>query len=1247
MQKNMSKQRRFFIIVLIFIFVFTSMSSTIAMALDGTITKTTNFVFTEVGVTSSNYHFTLKDEQEKTWHGTCIDPNDQGIPQEGMNVSMSKIAGDAMIARIAYEGTKRTDLSIGAQRYIISRAAAYSLGRISAYSMREDVDKLLEAAESRTSIPENFIVYRTAESDYGQQILAWRNISPTIIKVKKSTKELTDYNIAGAKYGVYSSKTDAKEHTNRKATLTTKADGITNSIELYFTGEKTYYVSEYKAPDHFGLDDEVYKKVLQEGESWVVESVEPLLEETGFVKVKKTALRDGFVLEECSAQYSLAGAEYSIYTNSSLTSSSKIGVLTTDVNGDSNTLELKEGTYWIIETKASPGFALDGQGAQKIVIEKNKTTVHQSKEPPLFDPIVIILDKKSGNDKENKPSLAGAEFKVEYYGIIADRLSQLEGETPQRTWYFETKEEEIDGVVKGVIRLRDTYKVAGKGDALYKDANGAPVGMIGSYVITETRAPKGYVIDPNPILSTVRHSGTVTNPQVTYTNSSNQNNPKEFRLRLEKQDVETGSYAQGDATLAHAVFGLYRDGTLIKAFKTDETHIVMTPFYNIGKGSQVYTVKEITPPKGYLPHAAEYRLYELEGDTITAQYTTLDKNIKNDVIKGKIALTKISNAQSVTGALQPEPGVEFEVYLTSAGSYTAARPSEKQVIMTDSDGYAETKMLPYGNYTVHQVNATPGHDKISDFTVDIAEHHKVYRYTINNDEWDADVKVVKIDSETKQVIPVSGAIFKLRKAGSEEWIDFTMKYPNKHTVTEFMTDESGTFQLPDSLPFGNYELVEMKAPFGYERATEPLSFTVDGSEDLVELFVENTPQKGMIKIFKKGEVLKHITSNEDGSYEPVFEDAPLQDAVFDIFAKTDIVTPDGTKRYGAGEKVDTVTTGKDGVAESKLLYLGEYEVKEVIAGENHVLNPEVYTAKLTFDGEKLQVSTELQVKNDRQKAAVMLAKHLEEDVLYGFGENGYQDVIFGIYAAEEITAQDGTCIPKDGLLGTVGVTEVQDTYTGRFACDLPHGNYYLKEVKTVAGYILDDMKYPVSFSYKNQNDAIVNFMVNDGTAIENYLVRGNVSGCKFDEAGEVLAGAWMGLFPNGETVFTEETALLIDISDENGVFEFEDVAYGNYVVREIKAPTGYDLNVHEYAVDISVDEQTVELEVVNKKTDIEMQKTDVLPEAKPEDIPDSKPSPIEERKTYPDTGDNEHPIGWIMVAILGISGLIVGTKRRG
>uniref|UniRef100_UPI003AB4C84A MSCRAMM family protein n=1 Tax=Paraprevotella clara TaxID=454154 RepID=UPI003AB4C84A len=303
--------------------------------------------------------------------------------------------------------------------------------------------------------------------------------------------------------------------------------------------------------------------------------------------------------------------------------------------------------------------------------------------------------------------------------------------------------------------------------------------------------------------------------------------------------------------------------------------------------------------------------------------------------------------------------------------------------------------------------------------------------------------------------------------------------------------------------------------------------------------------------------------------------------VYEIRTAEDVVTPDGTLRYSKGELVDTVTTDETGFAKSKELYLGKYEVKEVKAGYGMVLSSEVHTVELIYAGQNVAVTeTATSFVNERQKVEVSLEKALETNELFGIGNNGeIKKISFGLFADEELVSASGTSIPKDGLLEIITLDENGRATVGT---DLPLGSYYVKELATDEHYQLSGEKYPVVFEYAGQEAATVVIAVNDGEPMENKLIYGSVSGKKVDENGEGLGGALIGLFKSNDVEFTEENALMTAVSGDDGSFAFENVPYGNWYICEIKPITGFVLNETVYDVNISENEQVVEIEIVNE-----------------------------------------------------------------
>ena len=305
--------------------------------------------------------------------------------------------------------------------------------------------------------------------------------------------------------------------------------------------------------------------------------------------------------------------------------------------------------------------------------------------------------------------------------------------------------------------------------------------------------------------------------------------------------------------------------------------------------------------------------------------------------------------------------------------------------------------------------------------------------------------------------------------------------------------------------------------------------------------------------------------------------------MFEIYADEDITTPDGTVRYTKDTLVDAITTGEKGTATSKQLYLGKYRVVETVAPYGTVINPEPHTVELTYSGQNEKVTnTSTSFTNDRQKAEINLTKILEQDEKFNIGNNGeIRNVLFGLYADEDLKAANGTVIPKDGLLEIITCNEKGKA---TFTTDLPIGSYYVKEISTDSHYILSDKKYPVVFEYAGQNTATVHISVNDGEPIENEIIYGTIKGLKIDrETGENIAGALFGLFGINETEFTEETAILTAESNDEGIFEFTDIPYGEYIVRELKPADGYLPNEENYTITISENKEIIEITIENDK----------------------------------------------------------------
>ena len=696
----------------------------------------------------------------------------------------------------------------------------------------------------------------------------------------------------------------------------------------------------------------------------------------------------------------------------------------------------------------------------------------------------------------------------------------------------------------------------------------------GTYTITEESMDR-YV--PN-------QSKTITIASNQSTSVAFHNTLKKFRVNVTKQDYEKG-HAQGDAKLGGAVYGLYKGDELIAQYTTDSNGSFTTDYFVCGTD---WTVREISPSEGYLLNDTVYRVGADPRDYNIEYNNAPDMTVMEQVIKGKISIIKHTD-DGETQIETPEKGAEFQIYLKSSGSFVNADKGERDTIVCDQDGFASTKLLPYGVYTVHQTKGWDGREKITDFDVFINTDGKTYKFLINNKNFESYLKVVKLDKETGKRIPYEGAAFEIYDSNNHR-ITMQYTYPQVTSIHTFYTNKEGYLITPEKLPYGDYTLKEVQAPYGYVLDDTPIPFVIsqenastDTGVTVVKVKAKDMAQKGVINITKTGEVFSSVEEN-NGVYTPKYSVGNLKGAVFEVYAAEDITTLDGTVRYEQGTLVDTVTTDGDGVAKSKELYLGKYTVIEKTAPNGYVHNSTKYDVELTYAGQNVSVtSTDLSVYNERQKVSVSLKKIMAEDKTFGIGNNGEITYVrFGIYADEDIKASNSDVIPKDALI-TFANCDKNGSIV--FDCDLPVGfKWYAKEIATDAHYILSDTKYEFDTEYQGQDVKVIDIKVNNGEVIKNNLIYGSVKGLKVDrETQEVIKGATFGLFKSDTTEFTEDKAILTAVTDENGIFNFSNIPYGEYLIKEIKPADGY-LDIEDvFTVIIKDNEQVVELTALNDK----------------------------------------------------------------
>ena len=979
--------------------------------------------------------------------------------------------------------------------------------------------------DGKTATAMNMSAFRITKNDVKFEITKVL-ASDRTVKISGTSK--VDGTVA--KYGVYTDKACK----NKVGEITIGKDG-TGSIQL---PEKQYYVKEISAPTGYSISEEVFALKVDEN-IFVTEDFT-----RGTIKVNKTA-EDGIV---SGREFKVTGNDGSSYTKK------------TNANGiaafdDLRVYDMSTGkaiTYTVSEINVDTRYE----------VPKAQNVTLTSGDVDLTVNVKFNNQLKTGSIKINKQSEDNQN---------GDREFTITGNG--KTYTIKTGSD-------GIAILSDI--------PVYNSNNEKIV-----YTISEKNVPIRYVV-PADQTATLTADATTT--------KKFKNILKKFTVEVTKQDSETSS-AQGDGTLSGAVYGIYRDGTLVDTYTTDESGYFKTKEYVCGN----YTVQEISPSEGYLLDETVYSV-GAESENYCIEHNPLSKTVTEDVIKGNIAMIKHSDDGS-TQIETPEVGAEFEVYLKSSGSYANAVETERDHLTCDENGFAQTKDMPYGIYTVHQTVGWDGTEFIADFDVNISENGQTYRYLINNAKFESYIKIVKVDSETGKIIPYEGAGFEIYDSNGQK-ISMTFSYPTPTTIDTFYTNSEGYLITPEVLPYGEYSLVEVQAPYGYALDKTPVAFSVslenaekENSFTIVKVEKQNTAQKGKISVRKTGDIFTSVNmassayTDENGelvvnptTYTPVFADGDLSGAVFQVIAVEDIVTLDGTTRAYAGDVVSEITTDENGYGETEPLYLGKYEVREIKAPYGYVLNNEPKDVELTYAGQEFEVRDTVNTafENEYQSVRISLSKVMESDELFGiYGKDCYTSIRFGLFAAEDITAADGSAIPADGLLSEVSLDE---DMAAKFDVQIPFGRYYVKEISTDEHYVLNGEKYLVNFEYMGQD--IQNVDIDCGQFV-NLLKRGRIEGHKTDDKSEPLENAVFGLFTADCVKFSRDTAIMTAASDENGCFEFTDVPFGQYIVREIESPRGYILSDKEYAVSIAEDGEVIEITAENKPITVEISKRDV------------------------------------------------------
>ena len=880
-----------------------------------------------------------------------------------------------------------------------------------------------------------------------------------VITIRKTNANpvMGDYSLAGAEFAIYNQGGALVE------TVTTGADGKAQSSILPLG---IYTIKETKAPYGFLLDTKTYTAALSGslGNAAIVYAPDVTVAEQpqpGRINIAKSNTTPQF------GNYSLAGAVFEVKD----ASGQVVDTLTTDAEGKAQSKDLKLGTYTVTEKTAPFGFILNPDVISVTLTyagQNEPVSYSTANVPEKLQPGIVRIHKQNSAPTLGDYSLKGAVFEVR----------AANGD------------------------LVDTVTTDEAGEAQTKEL------PLGTYIIREKTAPFGFVINTNSFTAVLAYAGQTV--LVTYTDVTIPERPQTGQITVTKLDVSTGTTAQGDSTLNGAVF---------EVFKADKTTIADTIYCGSNTfGTTVelplgtYYIKEKVPPVGYTldPNFYEVKI-EYEGQDVSVVTRKMD--VKNKVIQGQIALVKhTDDPDPAVGPAneqveKPLKDAKFEVFLKSAGSYEKTKETERDLLTTNSNGYAITKLLPYGVYTVREISA-PGDVKlVAPFDVFISKDGQIYRYILNDIHFRSLVKIIKKDAETGATIPLAGTSFRVKDLSTGQWVTQHINYPTPIDIDVYETAPDGSLVMPAPLKSGDYELYEVSAPYVYTISNEPIKFTIHSTQadpTIIEVIIANNPVKGTISIEKKGNMVTGsiaVDTEYGKQYTPVFSEVGLPGAVFNIVAAEDIITPDGTVRAKKGAVVDTITTHETGKATSKKLYLGNYKITETTAPTGFVLDETAHPVSLVYENQDVPVvSSQIGIGNTRQQVEIELKKSMENPVGAGEGFVPAKDVIFGLYAEEDILAVDGSvAIAKDSLVALIGVDEDGN---GNINFDeLPFAKYYIKELRTNAAYELSEAIYPINVAYAGQDKPTAHFKVNGGLDMLNKLKYGQIT---IEKTGEIL-----------------------------------------------------------------------------------------------------------------------------------------------